>query len=153
MVARYATGLLCHTEGCEREREHHRLMCSKHRVRRKRSGTHMGLVISDTVSKMDFDPKYTGAHQRVRWLWGPARQYECVACGGRAAEWAYDGTDPTHLLGQGIWQTSYYSRYPEFYMPMCIRCHRTKDRAESMKDLAEYRNWMLATGKRLSDER
>lgn len=67
--------------------------------------------------------KYPMAHHRVKKLWGPARQYQCIGCGSQAQEWAYDGTDPAQLsdpLGP-------YSIHPEFYVPMCVPCHRKFD--------------------------
>lgn len=32
-----------------------------------------------------------------------------------------------------------YSRYPEFYMPMCVKCHRALDGARHATELFEYR--------------
>jgi hypothetical protein len=84
---------------------------------------------------------YESAHKRIRKTWGPATLYECMKCVASAHHWAYDGTDPTQLLGdKGQW----YSRYPEFYMPMCRRCHGAKDGAAMSAELLEYRKWKLA---------
>lgn len=68
--------------------------------------------------------KYNAAHERVKRLWGPARQYPCVQCGKPADHWAYDNTDPTELMGRAR-----YSLFPEFYMPMCASHHQLMDRA------------------------
>jgi hypothetical protein len=65
---------------------------------------------------------YDNAHTRVVRLWGKACLYPCINCGRRARDWAYDGTDPT---GQGIKRR--YSIWPEFYMPMCHKCHMRLD--------------------------
>jgi hypothetical protein len=66
---------------------------------------------------------YATAHNRCRKLWGPASQYLCIRCGEKAFDWAYDGTDCTQLDGPiGI-----CSRFPEFYMPLCHRCHMRLD--------------------------
>ena len=32
-----------------------------------------------------------------------------------------------------------YSRYPEFYMPMCPKCHKILDAGEAKAELYEYR--------------
>lgn len=73
--------------------------------------------------------KYQMAHQRTKALWGPARQYPCVSCAGQAHEWAYDGTDETQLteLVDGFYDLT-YSAWPEFYKPLCMKCHRNEDR-------------------------
>ncbi|AXH67882.1 hypothetical protein J4T99_gp077 [Mycobacterium phage Bromden] len=84
----------------------------------------------------------SGAHSRVARLWGRAADYDCYVCGGVAAQWAYDGSDPSQLLG--VKDTSntvpmWYSAYPEFYAPMCFKCHKLKDRALMYRELTEYR--------------
>jgi hypothetical protein len=69
---------------------------------------------------------YGDAHDNCRVLWGKANLYLCIECGGEARHWAYDGTDPTdrsHKLNGGM----RWSRWPEFYMPMCPRCHVRHD--------------------------
>lgn len=58
---------------------------------------------------------YQNAHRRVYRLWGSASQYPCVRCGGSAKDWAYDGMDPSSSIN--------CSQNPEFYMPLCRRCH------------------------------
>lgn len=100
---------------------------------------------------------YIAAHSRVKYLWGSATQYECVSCGGTAAQWAYDGTDPTQMLGQGYnarrknSAPHFYSAYPEFYMPMCRKCHTRRDVIRRVAELTEYREWKHRTGKSLFD--
>lgn len=87
-------------------------------------------------------------HNRARRLWGSASQYPCVECGNDAAEWAYDGTDPTQLYARERPDKStwlYYSRFPEFYMPMCKKCHRIRDKRKAAEELHAYR--MLVTFK------
>lgn len=76
---------------------------------------------------------YGAAHSRVKRLWGPANVHLCVQCGSQAGEWAYDGTDPMELCTSrrnilGLPSEVAYSRYPEFYMPMCRGCHVKMDR-------------------------
>jgi HNH endonuclease len=69
---------------------------------------------------------YDRAHLRVVRLWGKARLYPCIECGRPAQDWAYDGTDPT---GEGVKRK--YSIWPEFYMPMCHRCHLRRDKGSA----------------------
>lgn len=91
---------------------------------------------------------YTGAHARVKALWGPARNYFCIDCNNTAAQWAYDGTDYKQLWTEpeGRKPAMAYSAYPEFYMPMCSSCHHRRDKSIAAAELAEYRSWKRATG-------
>lgn len=66
---------------------------------------------------------YHAAHKRLAALWGSARLHPCVKCLKDAQDWAYDGTDPDELCTGG----RRWSRYPEFYMPMCKSCHKMLD--------------------------
>ena len=84
--------------------------------------------MSLTASPLSRIVGYNPAHERVKQLWGPAKTHSCIECGGVASDWAYDGTDPTQLYGYaGHGDGHWYSLYPEFYMPMCRRCHRYRD--------------------------
>jgi hypothetical protein len=99
------------------------------------------------------DCTYNMAHDRCTRLWGPAKGYPCVACDGQAKEWAYDGTDPGEVYGpnrggRGI-SNIYYSAFPEFYMPMCHKCHRVRDLGRAFTELKVYREWTYRTGKTL----
>lgn len=103
-------------------------------------------------------PQYSGtSHRRIYALWGSAKQYPCVGigCGHPAQEWAYDGTDPDELysptsgmLGAG-W--SKHSAWPEFYKPLCKKCHRSEDSGKLAAELHEYRLWKNATGLTVAD--
>lgn len=90
-------------------------------------------------------------HILVRKTWGKASQYPCIECGESAAHWAYDGTDPTQYLEKVSNSFIWYSQYPEFYMPMCAKCHPRRDRAKAAEELREYRQWKFATGLTLAD--
>lgn len=96
---------------------------------------------------------YLGAHQRCYALWGRAREYHCIECDQLAREWAYDGTDPSEVFGPSSDRKSWvhYSIWPEFYVPMCAKCHRKKDIHVASAQLREYREWMRKTGKTLAD--
>lgn len=76
---------------------------------------------------------YDSAHYRCKRLWGSASNYPCVGCGEKSREWAYDGTDPTELVGLSDGRDHKggvpmrYSLWPEFYKPMCRPCHAEFD--------------------------
>lgn len=95
----------------------------------------------------------SGAHTRVSRLWGRASLYQCIECGAQAKDWAYDGTDPSQLLGSRDKNVDpgWYSPYPEYYMPMCRTCHKLRDNAARQNELLEYRTWKYLTGKTLAD--
>ena len=68
---------------------------------------------------------YNGSHVRVAKLWGRAAEHPCITCGQPAAQWSYDGTDPSELTDP---KTGWlYSIWPEFYAPRCTSCHRRLD--------------------------
>lgn len=87
-------------------------------------------------------------HAKLRRLWGPAKLYPCIACSQQAAHWAYDGSDPEPGLDYGSTSAKtkgWYSPWPEFYMPMCAKCHAIMDGAKAAAELAEYREWKYKT--------
>jgi hypothetical protein len=87
---------------------------------------------------------YTAAHHRCRQLWGKVRQYPCIECGAPAEQWAYDGKDPTELYEdrkEALRSILPYSRFPEFYIPMCGSCHKKRDMEEIRRELEEFRAW------------
>lgn len=70
------------------------------------------------------DP-YRAAHRRVKQLRGPAKDYQCIACGNPARDWALQPTNEELTDEQG----RQYSDNVEDYAPMCRSCHKTLDRA------------------------
>ncbi|AGS82409.1 hypothetical protein PBI_REDNO2_110 [Mycobacterium phage Redno2] len=99
-------------------------------------------------------PRSVSVHAKLAYTWGPAKNYPCIECGQRAAHWAYDGTDPTQHLDYGSSSAKnkgWYSQWIEFYMPMCVKCHMTRDGAKAAAELAEYREWKYATKMTLAD--
>lgn len=91
-----------------------------------RGADHVGWV-GDAVG-------YSGAHDRVRVAYGPARNHNCVGCGGSATDWAYDHADRDEVLSPEGWP---YSLSIDHYQPMCRTCHvRLDARGESVE---EYR--------------
>ena len=125
-------GRKCSIEGCDNPRKYAETgWCQMHYHRHWRHGD------VHSVQKAGFQGfetdklSYRAAHARVTALWGKARSYPCVACARPAREWAYDGTDPAELRGtirvRGEEYPVSYSVCPEFYMPMCLGCHRKMD--------------------------
>ena len=135
---------VCTYSGCTNKR-FTRLHCSGHhkQLQQGRPLTPFR-TINDHV-------EYSGAHSRIKYLWGPAKQYPCVTCGKQSSNWAYDGTDPEQLFGSNGVGYSIYSRYPEFYKPMCWSCHSAEDRANLTNEVVEYRTWKQRTGLTLAD--
>lgn len=129
---------ICSEADCDRPRSAKGL-CPRHYMRnykRKRYNRTPRSLWSTTIH-----PKT--AHWRCQKLWGSASQHSCVDCGGRAQEWAYDGTDSTAIYrrvidtGRGYW--ALFSRFPEFYMPLCLSCHRGRDHRAAALIVHRYR--------------
>lgn len=88
--------------------------------------------------------RYDAAHRRVHAQFGRAADNLCIECGELAADWAYDHTDPTELhedRGMGI-GLLFYSRFPEFYAPMCKKCHKVADTRRVAAERASYREFL-----------
>jgi transposase-like protein len=115
--------------------------CSTHSVQYRKYGTVKPIrTVWDEVT-------YQAAHRRCGALWGAARHHPCVVCGKPAADWAYDGTDPTERYYDArdyfnqVRTILPYSRFPEFYMPMCKACHKQRDLQELDDELEAFRDW------------
>jgi len=90
---------------------------------------------------------YIAAHHRCRALWGSARQYPCIRCGKPAEDWAYDGTDKDmEMLDSRVEWVVAYSRFPEFYMPMCKPCHKERDIERRLAERRLFRAWLQSQG-------
>lgn len=114
---------------------------------RYRKGLDMMRPNKQTIMYAGDDITYHAAHCRLAALWGSASQYPCIRCGKPAKDWAYDGADPTQRYGttsRGTWL--FYSAWPEFYMPMCRKCHHKRDRGVATGELREYRQLKHETG-------
>lgn len=146
-----AAGAPCALKGCPFPMVA-RDMCNKHYRRFLEHGDPLAGATFHGSSEIG----QCAAHNRVTRLWGKAAQYDCIECGAQAKDWAYDGTDPTQKYGpqisNGVAKNfCYYSLYPEFYMPMCRKCHRRRDSELQVAELREYRQWKTATGMTLAD--
>lgn len=122
-------------------------MCAFHAYRRKHGLSDGSPKYSHAIHKAC---SYNTAHDRCAALWGPARNHPCAGCGGAAEHWAYDGTDPVELCGTQKGYSRVFSRYPEFYMPLCRKCHGPRDttwRRELKDQFSEFLVWKkLQTG-------
>lgn len=115
--------------------------CDTHNAQYRKHGTVQPIrTVWDHVS-------YHGAHQRCGAMWGAAKRHPCIRCGKPAADWAYDGTDPTEMYHDArddfdpVRTILPYSRFPEFYMPMCKACHKQRDTQELDAELEAFREW------------
>lgn len=77
--------------------------------------------------------KYKAVHARLRRTRGPARAHRCAVCGKQAVDWSYSGTDPLEVAelpdpSPFPRRPRRYSLNPDHYAPLCLRCHRDRDR-------------------------
>lgn len=70
------------------------------------------------------DVSYTALHSRLGRARGSASEQDCSECSGRAAEWAYDFSDPSPLYAK---RRGLYSADLSRYRPMCVPCHKAFD--------------------------
>ena len=70
---------------------------------------------------------YSGAHARVRRLYGPASEYECDFCNEPAEDWSLIHGKATHEEWlRGNWRS--FSTNPDHYIPLCNPCHGEYDK-------------------------
>lgn len=115
----------CSIDGCENASKYKKTgWCQKHYHRYWRTGT------TAILPSLNADISYGAAHSRTRKLFGSASKFTCIECGNAAYQWAYDGTDASERTQymEGKYKVV-YSVWPEFYMPLCIKCHSRKDRS------------------------
>lgn len=127
----------CSIRGCSRVRKYAKTgWCQTHYHRWWRSEDRPSAPPEPVAPQIDWwtPASYRTTHARMDQLLGHARLNECVDCGQAAKEWAYDGTDPTEIDGEVSVGGSVYgvkwSRFPEFYKPMCYPCHRKMDKGD-----------------------
>jgi hypothetical protein len=111
----------CEVPGCGRPHYGHGY-CRAHHARWRRHGDPYAEqpIAAPTVSGTVLS--VAGAHRRVRVTRGTAAGHRCAGCGGEAALWSYDGTDPAEHTDPGGHR---YSFDPDRYRPSCRFClHR-----------------------------
>lgn len=127
--------ITCAVEGCGKPRKCARgrtnsRFCSMHHARRERHGD---VTVTHRLGEKDWttDPSYRNAHKHITKKRGRAADYSCVTCGQPAAEWAYNHRDPDERTEpiRGL----AYSNNPDYYDPMCRKCHAAFDGAVKPK--------------------
>jgi hypothetical protein len=68
---------------------------------------------------------YASAHVNVRKVRDVARWYDCIDCGEKAEQWAFQGSE--NALIDKINGLA-FSMDPMDYAPMCRPCHRALDK-------------------------
>lgn len=111
-------------------------MCDKHYRRVLKHGSPDVVLDKGPKTKGPANPRwkgaditYSGAHQRVLKVKGPAASYQCVDCGGGALHWSLRNDSAIRQSGEG--QHGYlmdYSPDPDDYEPRCVPCHAAYDR-------------------------
>jgi hypothetical protein len=124
----------CSVEGCDKPYKSSGY-CERHYKRWQ-----TGRDVNAPDRSIHDECSYQTAHRRIWRAWGSASEHLCVDCGFEAKEWAYDGSDSAQLYGiQPNGSYCFYSRYPEFYMPLCSDCHSLRDRGSAARELRQYR--------------
>lgn len=72
---------------------------------------------------------YAYSHQKVAKKYGNASTHRCatVGCTNTASEWAYTHNDPDEVVSTKTHKGLAYSRNPEFYVALCLKCHNEFD--------------------------
>ena len=118
----------CSIDGCAKRMHAHKL-CPMHLERFKKHGDPLFVnTVTGRPLKGDV-PSFAAIHKRLARKRGPARNFDCVDCGGRAAEWSYRGGCPGELKGLVRGSVVPYSTDLDRYVPRCVRCHRIFDKA------------------------
>lgn len=138
------SGRRCTVAGCEGRHKAHGY-CRTHYRRWQRHGDPRAQVpirARAAATGPSAVPSPWSVLRRVRAECGPAADQACAKCGGAAAVWSYDGTDPDERTdstpsatpgpstdtvsavsgGEGVARR--YSLDPARYRPLCRFCHR-----------------------------
>ena len=154
-VRQQASRKRCSRDDCDRVSGSLEGLCGFH-LNRLRTGIPLDAPLGRRSSSKAFAAlmkpcTYQAAHKRCRKIWGKASEHDCAGgCGLSAREWAYDGKDPTELCGEDEYGPGrVYSRFPEFYMPMCRSCHTERDkvwRRQLQSDFEAFLKWRQSKG-------
>jgi hypothetical protein len=116
---------MCSIEACQR-RHHANGYCQQHNDSWRRHGDPLAFGTWGGHRPRGERPGYEASHRRVLADRGRATEFECVDCGGPAAEWSYRGGSIDELVNPAGLA---YSPNSDDYDPRCIRCHRHYDKS------------------------
>jgi hypothetical protein len=71
---------------------------------------------------------YAAVHIHVTQERGPAKEYCCTFCSNPAEHWAYNHKDLKAVRDERTWCE--FSRDTQYYIPLCILCHKQFDLTE-----------------------
>lgn len=125
---------ICAIDGCEQVEDGNSGLCKKHDTRRRRHGDPLVVIKPSERAQPSGaahprwtgdDATYLGAHQRVRYHRGRAKDRACVDCGKTAAHWSYNRACPNEKQSD----LGPYSTDITQYVPRCVSCHKRFDLA------------------------
>ena len=122
----------CIVDGCEVPAFTLEGECRNHSLWRKRNGDYFKRSegpLSWNWRNAD-DMTWAAIHNRVRKAFGPAKKYDCVDCGRRAAHWSYNHQDPNERTDVVRGRKAPVGTSIEFYEPRCVPCHKRLDLAK-----------------------
>lgn len=125
---------VCRVADCDKQLHGHGL-CSMHLSRKKRHGDPLITTPRPVYALAELNCKWQGedvtygaAHKRVRTRHGAASLHACIDCGGQAAQWSYNHTDPSERSDA---KGRRFSPDSDHYSPRCVPCHRAFDANEA----------------------
>lgn len=122
----------CDAPGCNAMHKSASGYCVKHEARVRRHGDPTVMIhqrdrdlpkAERNVNWTGDDASYSAVHQRIDHAHGPASQYKCVDCGGKARHWSYSHNSPNEKQSK----FGPYSVNMDDYSPRCVRCHKRMD--------------------------
>lgn len=121
----------CSVEGCDQS--YSALgYCRRHYLRLKSTGDPLGIKSSANFGEQNGRwktiPGVVAMHSRIAVVRGKASDHACIGCGELAMEWSYDHSDPDEIIDFDRPYPYPYSLQIDHYDPMCITCHRNRDR-------------------------
>ena len=109
---------MCSVEGCD-NKHYGKDFCAKHYQRWSKFGD-ASITMKQGRKETD-TPAYSTIHNRLSQQRGPASNYSCADCGGRADDWSYTHEDPNEFVDAS---TGFpYSADLSCYVPRCKKDH------------------------------
>jgi hypothetical protein len=116
----------CIEDKCD-NRQKRRGYCNMHWRRIERNGTPERVRSWNPPGHRD--PSYETLHMRIKYGRGPAKNQDCVDCGGPAAEWSYSHSGEDEYEAWCLSDKAYYKASNDIYQyePRCKQCHTDFD--------------------------